>query len=51
MSMTPEQLKDHVRNSMQHYYNKEQVIELLNKLKDESKGKGMATVLELFLIS
>jgi hypothetical protein len=32
---------------MQHYYNKEQVIELINKL-NESKGKGMATVLELF---
>jgi hypothetical protein len=41
--MTTEQLKDHVRNSMQHYYNKEQVIELINKLKNESKGKGMAT--------
>ena len=48
VNMTPEQLKDHVRNSMQHYYNKEQVIELINKLKDESKRKGMATVLELF---
>ena len=46
--MTTDQLKDHVRNSVQHYYNKEQVIELLNKLKDESKGKGMATVLQLF---
>ena len=46
--MTTDQLKDHVRNSMQHYYNKDQVIELLNKLKDESKRKGMATVLELF---
>jgi len=48
VNMTPDQLKDHVRNSMQHYYNKEQVIELINKLKDESKRKGMATVLELF---
>lgn len=48
VNMTAEQLKDHVRNSMQHYYNKEQVIELINKLKDESKGKSMATVLELF---
>jgi len=48
VSMTPEQLKDYVRNSIQHYYNKEQVIELINKLKDESKRKGMATVLELF---
>ena len=48
VSMTPDQLKDHVRNSMQHYYNKDQVIELLNKLKDESKRKGMATVLKLF---
>jgi murein endopeptidase len=46
--MSTDELKDHVRNSMQHYYNKEQVIQLLNKLKDESKGKGMATVLELF---
>ena len=46
--MTTDQLKDHVRNSMQHYYNKEQVIELINNLKDESKRKGMATVLELF---
>lgn len=48
VNMTTDQLKDHVRNSMQHYYNKDQVIELLNKLKDESKRKGMATVLELF---
>jgi murein endopeptidase len=46
--MTTEQLKNHVRNSMQHYYNKEQVIELINKLNNESKGKGMATVLQLF---
>lgn len=46
--MTTDQLKDYVRNSMQHYYNKEQVIQLLNKLTDESKRKGMATVLELF---
>ena len=46
--MTTDQLKDHVRNSMQHYYNKEQVIELINKLKDESKKQSMATVLELF---
>lgn len=46
--MTTEQLKDHVRNSTQHYYNKEQVIELINKLKNESKGQSMATVLELF---
>ena len=48
VNMTADQLKDYVRNSMQHYYNKEQVIELINKLKDESKRKGMATVLELF---
>jgi murein endopeptidase len=46
--MTTEQLKDQVRNSMQHYYNKEQVIELINKLNNESKRQGMATVLELF---
>ena len=46
--MTTDQLKDQVRNSTQHYYNKEQVIQLLNKLTDESKRKGMATVLELF---
>jgi murein endopeptidase len=46
--MTTDQLKDHVRNATQHYYNKEQVIQLLNKLTDESKRKGMATVLELF---
>ena len=46
--MTTDQLKDHVRNSTQHYYNKDQVIELINKLNNESKGKGMATVLELF---
>jgi hypothetical protein len=46
--MTTDQLKDHVRNATQHYYNKEQVIELINKLNNESKGKGMATVLELF---
>ncbi len=46
--MTTEQLKDQVRNSMQHYYNKEQVIELINKLNNEGKRQGMATVLELF---
>jgi hypothetical protein len=46
--MTTDQLKDHVRNATQHYYNKEQVIELINKLNNESKGKGMATVLQLF---
>ena len=46
--MTTEELKDHVRNSMQHYYNKEQVIELINKLNNEGKRQGMATVLELF---
>ena len=43
-----DQLKDHVRNSMQHYYNKEQVIELLNKLRNESKGQSVPTVLQLF---
>jgi murein endopeptidase len=48
VSMTTEQLKDHVRNSMQHYYNKEQVIDLINKLNNESKRQSMATVLELF---
>ena len=47
-AMTIDQLKDHVRNSMQHYYNKEQVIELLNKLNNESKRQSVATVLELF---
>jgi len=46
--MTTEQLKVHVMESAQHYYNKEQVIELINKIKNESKRKGMATVLELF---
>ena len=46
--MTTDQLKDHVRNSMQHYYNKEQVIELINKLNNESKRQSMATVLQLF---
>jgi hypothetical protein len=46
--MTTDQLKDHVRNATQHYYNKEQVIELINKLNNEGKGKSMATVLELF---
>ena len=45
--MTSEQLKDNVRNSMQHYYNKEQVIELINKL-NESKRQSMGTVLKLF---
>ena len=48
VNMTTDQLKDYVRNSMQHYYNKEQVIELINKLNNESKGKGMATVRKLF---
>ena len=46
--MTTDQLKDHVRNSMQHYYNQEQVIELINKLNNESKRQGVGTVLELF---
>lgn len=46
--MTTEQLKDHVRNTTQHYYNKEQVIELINKLNNESKRQSVATVLELF---
>ena len=46
--MSIDQAKDKVRTGVQHYYNKDQVIELLNKLKDESKRKGMATVLELF---
>jgi hypothetical protein len=46
--MTTDQLKDHVRNSTQHYYNKEQVIELINKLNNEGKRQSMATVLELF---
>lgn len=46
--MTTDELKVYVMNSPQHYYNKEQVIELINKLTDESKRKGMATVLELF---
>ena len=46
--MTTDQLKDHVRNSMQHYYNKDQVIELINKLNNESKRQSMATVLQLF---
>lgn len=46
--MTTDQLKDHVRNSMQHYYNKEQVIQLINKLNNESKRKSVGTVLELF---
>ena len=46
--MTTEQLKDHVRNSMQRYYNTEQVIELINKLNNESKRQSMATVLQLF---
>lgn len=32
--MTLEQLKNHVLNGAQHYYNKEQVISLLKKLKD-----------------
>ena len=46
--MTIEQLKEHVLNSEQHYYNKVQVIELINKLRNESKGQSMATVLQLF---
>jgi hypothetical protein len=46
--MTTEQLKDHVRNATQHYYNKEQVIELINKLNNESKRQSVGTVLELF---
>ena len=30
--MTIDEAKDKVRNSIQYYYNKEQVIELLDKL-------------------
>jgi hypothetical protein len=30
--MTIDQAKDKVKNDIQHYYNKEQVIELLDKL-------------------
>jgi len=45
--MTTDQLKDHVRNSAQYYYHKDQVIELINKL-NESKRQSMATVLKLF---
>jgi len=46
--MSIDQAKDKVRTGVQHYYNKDQVIELINKLNNESKRKGMATVLELF---
>lgn len=46
--MTTDELKVYVMESQQHYYNKLQVIELINKIKDEGKRKGMATVLELF---
>ena len=45
--MTTDQLKVYVMESPQHYYNKLQVIELINKL-NESKGQSMATVLKLF---
>jgi len=45
--MTTDQLKVHVMESPQHYYNKEQVIELINKI-NESKRQSMATVLKLF---
>lgn len=30
--MTIDEVKDKVKNGIQHYYNKEQVIELLDKL-------------------
>lgn len=46
--MTTEQLKDQVRNAAQYYYHKDQVIELINKLNNESKRQSMATVLKLF---
>jgi hypothetical protein len=46
--MTIDKLKEHVMTSQQHYYNKLQVIELINKLNNESKGQSMGTVLELF---
>ena len=49
--MTIDQLKNEVTTGVQHYYSKEQVLRLLDKLNtkpNESKGKGMATVLELF---
>jgi hypothetical protein len=46
--MTIDQAKEKVRTGIQHYYNKEQVLELLNKINNESKRQSMATVLELF---
>jgi hypothetical protein len=46
--MTIDQVIDQVRTSVQHYYNKEQVLELLNKINNESKRQSMATVLKLF---
>ena len=39
--MTIDQLKEHVMTSQQHYYNKLQVIELINKLNNEGKRQGM----------
>jgi hypothetical protein len=45
-TMTTEKLRDHVKNSIQQYYNKEQVLELLNKL--ETPKKTNSTELTLF---
>jgi hypothetical protein len=35
--MTIEELKQHVLNSTQHYYNKQQVIQLLEKIVVDNK--------------
>lgn len=42
--MTTDELKAYVMNSPQHYYNKEQVIELLDKL----TSKKTSNTLTLF---
>jgi hypothetical protein len=39
--MTIDQAKDKVRTGIQHYYNKEQVLELLDKLNSKPKSNTL----------
>jgi hypothetical protein len=39
--MTIDQVIDQVRTSVQHYYNKEQVLELLDKLNNKPKSNTL----------
>jgi hypothetical protein len=39
--MTIDQAKEKVRTGVQHYYNKEQVLELLDKLNNKPKSNTL----------